>query len=177
MVILISGASHSGKTLLSQRLLEKYKYPYVSIDHIKMGLIRAGYTELTANDDDELTPYLWKIIREMIKTAVENKQNLIIEGCYIPFNWRDDFDGMYLKHIKYLCLVLSEKYIKSQFNVISKYASVIEDRQDDYELNIDALIKDNDFFLNGCKENNCRYILIEKDYDAAVESALQIIME
>lgn len=66
MVILISGASHSGKTLLSQRLLEKYKYPYVSIDHIKTGLIRAGYTELTANDDDELTPYLWKNIREMI---------------------------------------------------------------------------------------------------------------
>ena len=40
MVILITGASHTGKTLLAQRMLEKYKYPAFSIDHLKMGLIR-----------------------------------------------------------------------------------------------------------------------------------------
>ena len=47
MVILVTGASHIGKTVLAQKLLEKYKYPYLSIDHLKMGLIRSGYTELT----------------------------------------------------------------------------------------------------------------------------------
>ena len=30
MVILITGASHTGKNLLAQRLLEKYHYPYLS---------------------------------------------------------------------------------------------------------------------------------------------------
>ena len=44
MVILITGASHTGKTLLAQRMLEKYKYPYLSIDHLKMGMIRSGKT-------------------------------------------------------------------------------------------------------------------------------------
>jgi uridine kinase len=29
MIILITGASHSGKTMLAQKLLEKYKYPYL----------------------------------------------------------------------------------------------------------------------------------------------------
>lgn len=38
MIILIAGASHTGKTVLAQKLLEKYKYPYLSIDHLKMGL-------------------------------------------------------------------------------------------------------------------------------------------
>ena len=52
MIILITGASHTGKTLLAQKLLEKYKYPYLSIDHLKMGLIRSGQTELTPYDDD-----------------------------------------------------------------------------------------------------------------------------
>ena len=47
MVILIGGASHTGKTLLAQRLLEKYHAPYLSIDHLKMGLIRSGNTDLT----------------------------------------------------------------------------------------------------------------------------------
>ena len=67
MVILITGASHTGKTILAQRMLEKYKYPYLSIDHLKMGLIRSGNTELTPEDDDKLTEYLWPIARETIR--------------------------------------------------------------------------------------------------------------
>ena len=84
MVILITGSSHVGKTLLAQRMLEIFKYPYLSIDHLKMGLIRSGNTDLTPEDDDELTGYLWPIVREIIKTAIENEQNLIVEGCYVP---------------------------------------------------------------------------------------------
>lgn len=93
MIILITGASHTGKTVLAQKLLQKYQYPYLSIDHLKMGLIRSGNTNLTPNDDKELEVYLWPIVREIIKTAIENKQNLVIEGCYIPFHWKEDFSG------------------------------------------------------------------------------------
>ena len=75
MIVLITGASHTGKTVLAQRLLDKYRYPYLSIDHLKMGLIRSGNTSLTPEDDDKLTAYLWPIVREMIKTAVENNRN------------------------------------------------------------------------------------------------------
>ena len=112
MIVLITGASHTGKTALAQKLLEKYKYPYLSIDHLKMGLIRSGHTALTPlSDDGLLTEYLWPIVREMIKTAIENGQNLIVEGCYIPFDWAKDFEKEYLDHIKFCCLVMSEKYI------------------------------------------------------------------
>ena len=100
MIILISGASRTGKTLFAQKLLEKYKYPYLSIDHLKMGLIRSKNTNLTPWDDEKLTDYLWPIVREMIKTAIENNQNLIVEGCYIPFNWQKDFESEYLNKIK-----------------------------------------------------------------------------
>ena len=116
MIILITGASHTGKTALAQKLLEKYKYPYLSIDHLKMGLIRSGNTDLTPMDDNELTEYLWPIVREMIKTAIENKQNLIVEGSYIPFDWSNDFEQEYLDNIRYYCLVMSEKYIKNHFD-------------------------------------------------------------
>ena len=93
MVILITGASHTGKTLLAQKLLEKYKYPYLSIDHLKMGLIRSKNTSLTPlSDDDNLTSYLWPIVCEIIKTAIENKQNLIVEGCYVPFDYKKYFN-------------------------------------------------------------------------------------
>ena len=111
MIILITGASHTGKTALAQKLLEKYKYPYLSIDHLKMGLIRSGNTTLTPlSNDKALTDYLWPVVREMIKTAIENKQNLIVEGCYIPFNWPEDFEPEYLENIKYYCLIMSNTY-------------------------------------------------------------------
>ena len=112
MVIIITGSSHVGKTLLAQQMLEKFKYPYLSIDHLKMGLIRSGNTDLTPEDDDELTSYLWPIVREIIKTAIENKQNLIVEGCYIPSDWRKDFDDNYLSSIKFICLAMTEEYIE-----------------------------------------------------------------
>ena len=101
MIILIGGASHTGKTLLAQRLLEKHHFPYLSIDHLKMGLIRSGNTSLTPlSDDVDLTNYLWPIVREMIKTAIENNQNLIVEGCYVPFDFKKDFEKSYLDDIK-----------------------------------------------------------------------------
>ena len=108
MIIFITGASHTGKTALAQSLLEAYHYPYLSIDHLKMGLIRSGNTALTPMDDEKLTEYLWPIVREMAKTAIENKQNLVVEGCYIPFDWQKDFAPEYLEHIRYYCLVMSE---------------------------------------------------------------------
>ena len=170
MIILITGASHTGKTLLAQKMLEQYKYPYVSIDHLKMGLIRSGNTELTPmSDDKELTAYLWPIVREMIKTAVENKQNLIVEGCYIPFDWQKDFTSEYLEHMRYYCLVMSEGYIRNHFADIRGYANVIEDRLDDEWCTLESVLADNAEMLELAQKYDANYILIEDQYDVRVE--------
>lgn len=170
MIILIAGASHVGKTNLAQKLLEKYKYPYLSIDHLKMGLIRSGYTELTPMDDDKLTDYLWPIVREMIKTAIENDQNLTVEGCYIPFDWEKDFDDNYLKDIRYYCLIMSENYINGHFDDIKKYASVIENRLDDSWCTKESVLEDNAKILSLAKKHNVNYILIDKEYEINLDA-------
>ena len=169
MIVLIAGASHTGKTVLAQKLLEKYKYPYLSIDHLKMGLIRSGYTKLTPEDDNELTDFLWPIIREMIKTAVENQQNLIMEGCYIPFDWSKDFEKEYLKDIKYYCLVMSETYIKQNFASIKKYANAIENRLDDEWCTIESVLEDNAQFFELAKKHGVNYVLIDDEYDISID--------
>ena len=166
MILLITGASHTGKTALAQKLLEKYKYPYLSIDHLKMGLIRSGNTKLTPmSNDGDLTAYLWPIVREMIKTAIENKQNLMIEGCYIPFDWQKDFGFEYLEHIKYYCLVMSERYIRNHFANIKKYANVIEHRLDDEWCTMESVLADNAERLALAQKHNVNYILIEDNYE------------
>ena len=165
MIILIAGASHTGKTAYAQKLLEKYKYPYLSIDHLKMGLIRSGQTDLTPMDDHKLTDYLWPIVREMIKTAIENGQNLIVEGCYIPIDWRKDFEEGYLEKIQYVCLVMSRQYIEDHFGDIQKYACVIEQRLDDSALSREELIVENERNLVQCIANNLPHILIDQEYN------------
>ena len=169
MIILITGASHTGKTALAQKLLEKYKYPYLSIDHLKMGLIRSGNTELTPMDDNELTEYLWPIVREIIKTAIENNQNLIVEGCYIPFDWQKDFDSEHLESIKYYCLIMSEEYIKNHFADIKKYSNVIEKRMDDEWCTMDSVLVDNAEMLDLAQKYNVNYILIEDKYEINID--------
>lgn len=164
MVLLIAGASHTGKTALAQQLMERYHYPYLSMDHLKMGLIRSGQTTLTpTSGDKELTDYLWPIVREMVKTAVENGQNLIVEGCYIPFDWAEGFDAAYLPHIKYTCLVMSEGYIRAHFDDIQKYANVVEHRLDD-DCTLETLLRDNAKVLENCKKHRVNYLLIDGEY-------------
>ena len=166
MIVLITGASHVGKTALAQKLLEKYQYPYLSIDHLKMGLIRSGNTDLTPmSDDEKLTEYLWPIVREMIKTAIENKQNLVVEGCYIPFDWAKDFEKDYLDNIKYYCLIMSENYIKHHFDDIKKYANTIENRLDDEWCTMETVLADNLKTLNLAQQHNANCILIDNKYE------------
>ena len=168
MIIIITGASHTGKTILAQRMLEKYKYPYLSIDHLKMGLIRSKNTSLTPNDDDKLTFYLWPIVCEMIKTAIENKQNLIIEGCYIPFNWRLSFDKEYLDEIHFICLAFSNNYIDNNYKAIIEHSCDVEHRISDEYCTIDSLKKENKKYITGFKNDNI--VIIDSNYEETIEN-------
>ena len=170
MVILITGASCTGKTVLAQKLLEKYNYPYLSIDHLKIGLIRSGNTNLTLmSDDRNLTAYLWPIVCEMMKTVIENKQNLIVEGCYIPFDWQKYFDTEYLENIRYCCLVMSEGYIRNHFADIKGYANVIEYRLDDACCTLESVLEDNANMLDLVQEHQANYILIDDKYEINID--------
>ena len=172
MIILITGASHTGKTLLAQKMLEKYHYPYLSIDHLKMGLIRSDITELTPMDDEDLTGYLWPIIREIVKTAIENRQNLIVEGCYIPFHWRRDFDERYLPSIRFICLAMSERYIENHFSEIIRHESEIESRLVAADCTMKSLKADNQCIIDGFQSAGEQVVLIDSDYEKTIKGLL-----
>ena len=174
MIILITGSSHVGKTVLAQKMLEKYKYPYLSIDHLKMGLIRSGYTTLTPEDDDALTDYLWPVVREIIKTAIENEQNLIIEGCYIPADWRQAFDDDHLKHIQFICLAMSEQYIEDHFDEMIEHESEIETRLVDSDCTMDELKQCNRRYIDTFESAGEKVVLIESDFEKVLMEILKV---
>ena len=165
MVLLITGASHTGKTLLAQRLLQTYRYPCLSMDLLKMGLIRSGNTRLTPEDDRELESYLWPIVREIIKTAIENRQDLIVEGCYVPPRWSQDFTPSYLREIRFCCLVMTKAYIETHFADIQKYACAAERRIDDSTCTKETLLLDNAHYQQMCETWGYPCILIDQAYE------------
>ena len=169
MIVLIAGATHTGKTALAQRILEKYKFSYMSIDHLKMGLIRSGQTTIDVGKDDELTPYLWSIVKEIVKTAIENGQNLVVEGCYIPFDWKKDFSEDYLAQIKYYCLIMSKEYIRNNLQDILANESVVEKRLLSGDFTPAELIAANERNLQLCQKYGLNYILIDKQYKVDID--------
>lgn len=169
MIYLIGGCTHAGKTALAQKMVEKYHYSCLSLDHLKMGLIRSGMTTLTPCDDDKMTDLLWPIVKEMIKTAIENNQNMIIEGCYFPYDWKTYFTEEYLPHIRLIWLVMSERYVENHFEEIQKYASIIEERLDDGDCTKELLLRDNRLCLELCQKHGCEYLLIDEEYNVTAD--------
>lgn len=175
MIILIAGSSHTGKTLLAQSILERYHYPYLSIDHLKMGLIRSGATDLTPEDDGQLTAYLWPIVREIVKTAIENRQNLVVEGCYIPFEWEESFEPDYLKEIRYVCLIMAQDYISRHMDAVLLHAGAVEQRLDDIYCTVEMLLWENAASLEQCRLHGCPYVLLKDDYPADISAVWDIL--
>ena len=180
MVILIGGVSCTGKTVLAQRLLEKYKIPYLSIDHIKMGLIRGNkYCDFSATDsDDELTGKLWPIVKGIIMTNIENEQHIIIEGCYIPPEHIRDFEPEYLEQIIALYIGFSKSYLKKHFTSgIIEHISEIEQKDCDDYINLDNFIKLHTQLKELCNKNNATFFEIDDDYIGEINSVYKWIDE
>ena len=137
-----------------------------------MGLIRCGMTDLTPEDDEALTDYLWPIVREIIKTAIENQQNLIVEGCYISFDWRKDFDEQYLQSIRFVCLAMTDSFIDAHTDDIKNHASDIETRLYDVDFTSESLKEDNHDYINGFAQYGEPVMLIDTDYEDTIKSIL-----
>ena len=127
---------------------------------------------MTPEDDEALTEYLWPIVREIVKTAIENRQNLIVEGCYIPFGWRRDFDEQYLSSILFICLAMSERYIEKHYGEIIGYESEIETRLINTDCTMDSLKADNKSIINGFQHVGEQIVLIDSDYKRTIKRLL-----
>lgn len=167
MVILIGGVSCTGKTTMAQRILEKYHIPYLSIDHVKMGIFRGSrYCDFTPEDsDDELNEKLWPIIKGIIMTNIENDQNIIIEGCYLPTDRVLDFEDDYRNQIIPLYIGFSEEYIKAHIEdgILSHRSETEYKELDDY-MNKDLFIKEHKKQKERCTADNLMYFEVTEDY-------------
>ncbi|MGG4094251.1 AAA family ATPase [Paenibacillus lautus] len=178
MIILISGNSCTGKTYMAQQLLERYHVPYLSIDHLKMGLYRAdmncGFTPLDSTEF--IGEKLWPILKGIIKTNIENNQNLIIEGCYILPHHLQDIEPSYSAHIIPVFLGFSTTYIQQNFqsNII-QHRNAIETRMYPEEGTVTDYIQEHDAFREKCLATAVPYFEIKENYEEEISKVYDYI--
>lgn len=170
MIILIGGPSCTGKTLLAQRMLERYHMPYLSIDHLKMGLIRSGRCDFKVDDTDEkIASEMWPILKGMIMTCVENRQHMIIEGCYFLPELIRSLDASYLREVHLFYLIFKADYIRRHFeSKIITHRSVIEQRLYDETRPLTQVIAEHEKIRQLCLLNDVTYFEIEDDYETEI---------
>lgn len=111
-----------------------------------------------------MTGYLWPIVVEMIKTAIENEQHLTVEGIYIPCDWKKDFPPAYAKSIRAFFLVMSETYIRTHFDTIRIHADAMEKRKFPQDLTMEKLMDDNLAIKKACDQADQDIVWIDEEY-------------
>jgi len=167
MIYLIDGASSSGKTYLSQKMLEKLHIPYFSVDHLKMSFYRNGQL-CTIMDDQTVTDFLFPYLKEMLLTIMENNQHMILEGCYFQSEDWVTFIKKYEQQVKYCCIVFSNDYIN--YSTIVEHRNVIESRLYEEERTLEELITEHEQKRAFCTENNLPMLEIKKDFLTEIQN-------
>jgi len=180
MVILISGASCTGKTNLAKKVMEHHNVNYYSIDHLKMGLYRGnpncGFTPTDSNE--HVGRILWPVLRGIIMTAVENKQDLIVEGAYIFPEYLIDMDSLYLDEIHPVFICFSKEYVEHNYESgIIKYRHVAEERAYEEDWAPEVFIKDHELLRGKCEKLGTKCFQIKSDYELEMETIFSFISD
>ncbi len=174
MIFLIGGETHSGKTLLAQRLLERWHFPYFSLDHLKMGLYR-GWPEAgfcPTDPDEKIAEILWPVVKGMIDTCLENRQDGIFEGCYLP---PEQVKPLLGQDVAAVYLIFTEEYLRSHYDLLVQHESVIEQRLYPGAPEMEELIAANNALRSRCLAAEVPILEIADDHPAAMEQAIRLL--
>lgn len=177
MVVLIGGSSHVGKTMIARKLVEKYGWECICLDYLKNAFQKAGIAGFENLDDVGMRHRMWPFVAEIIKSALSSGRDLILEGCYIPTEWKESFTREQLEDIRAVFILMSEAYIRTHMDEIGSFSGIVEKRENDF-LDEERLVRCSADFKADCLGNETFYIEIEDDYDTeslldAVESVIE----
>lgn len=177
MVVLIGGSSHVGKTMIARKLVEKYGWECICLDYLKNAFQKAEIAGFENLDDVGMRHRMWPFVAQIIKGALSSGRNLILEGCYIPAEWKESFSSEQLEDIRAVFIIMSESYIRKHMDEIESFSDVVEKRENDF-LDEERLVRCSADFKADCLGNETFYIEIEDEYDTeslfdAVESVIE----
>jgi len=151
--------------------LEQLKMPYLSVDHLKMGLFHGwpGCGFHPEGDREATGAALWPVVKAMAMTAIENGQSMIIEGCYHSPAQIAEFEAGYAEHVIAFWMAFSRRYIEENYEKIKAFESAIERREND-DPNPEKLINESEALRALCLAQGARFFEIDGDYERAMRA-------
>ena len=175
MIVLIGGISAVGKTSIAKSLLTRRGIPYFSIDMLMMGMYRGidncGFTPLSPLE--EIVEKIWPIVREMIKTDIENNLDYLFEGFQILPRHIPAISDIYRKDILAYFITFSEKFIAENYEMIKKRRSEVENRSDIEGK--ESMIANSKRLIEEGNHYNQKISVIERTYFEEREKIIQSI--
>lgn len=177
LVILVGGNSCTGKTLMAQTLLLRYHIPYFSLDHLKMGLYKSdrdcGFTPW--DPDDSIARHLWPFIRALLGTVIENRQSIIVEGCYLLPGLVTELKEYYPQKIISVFLSFTPRYIRDNFITgIMKHRNIMESRGEE-ERPLVRFIKEHEDFQALCAASKVDLFSVDDNYEEEIQRVYEFI--
>jgi putative acetyltransferase len=178
-VFLIGGVGGTGKTLLASKLMRVLHIPYVSIDHLMMGMVRSDpdchFSPLDSGET--IGRHMWPFLKAVIQTNIENNHSIILEGFQLQPEWVTDFTEEYQKHIIPVFIGFSEQYLRSNLvSNIRKHRHVVERRENE-ALNIESLITQHLRLKSECVKHQVTHFEIDESYESSMERVLDSLAE
>ena len=114
------------------------------------------------------------MVEGIIRTAIENRQQLIIEGCYLPHKQVGLLKEEYSKEIVELYICFTESYIRKHFHgQILANRLIIETRCYEEERTENDFIAANNTMRTACKYNNLSSIDVSDNYEETFQEMIE----
>jgi len=196
MIILISGASHTGKTMLAKRLCERYQIPYKNIEYIKQHMLLSADSDgINVGNALESNKYVlsenvWFIVENIVRDGLEKGEGMVLDGNFLPPHRVRALDdvGVISMH-----LIFTPEYIEKNYDVILKHRKEESSIHDDGDIlqimsnegilkesiskNIskEAMLAENNTLKNSCADEVVSYFMFQENHESEMDLVCELI--
>jgi 2-phosphoglycerate kinase len=181
LLYIIGGAARAGKTIIAQEFLERSQVPFLSLDLLKMSLVK-GMPEAGIDPQESsrrLAIRLWPVVRGLASTILENARDYLIEGDMIlPSQVREisaDFPGQ----IRSCFVGFGDESVSKKLFVIRKHTGpedwLIDLGEEEALQAVAELIQFSNELREQAREHGVAYFDSSADFDTFKEEVIKYL--
>lgn len=187
MLYIIGGASRSGKSIISRRLLAEKQVPYFPLDVLISSIegVRNDLGIFHGQDFIQKASQLWKhsITRNLFEHLALYEKNYLVEGdCILPEQIHEIQQKFSDSQLRVCFVGYPELTPTEKLSIIRKYNDNLDDwtvKHDDEKMlgYINEMIEYSKYLKDECEKYGIKFFDVSKDFDKVHEEIYLYLMK